>query len=44
MDFHPYGYETSIFTLVAPYEEAVRANKRFYPGQTSAAFPGYLNS
>ena len=20
MDFHPYGYETSIFTLVAPHE------------------------
>ena len=22
MDSHPYGYETSIFTLVAPHEEA----------------------
>ena len=22
MDFHPYGYETSIFTLGAPHEEA----------------------
>ena len=22
MDFHPYGYETSIFTLGVPHEEA----------------------
>ena len=44
-DFHPDGYETSIFTLGEPHEEAAnKTSPRFYPEQTSAAFPRYLNS
>ena len=48
MDFHPYGYETSHFhPRCAPWGSVGQANKtspRFYPGQTSAACPRYLNS
>ena len=34
MDFHPYGYETSIFTLGAPHEEVWGRQTKLYPGFT----------
>ena len=34
MDFHPYGYETSIFTLGAPHEEAQGRQTKLHPGYT----------
>ena len=48
MDFRPYGYETSIFTLYASHEKVqgwqTKLHLGFNPGQTSAAFPRYLKS
>ena len=34
MDSHPYGYETSIFTLCAPHEEVQDRQTKFHPGFT----------
>ena len=34
MDSHPYGYETSIFTLVAPHEETLGRQTKLHPGFT----------
>ena len=31
MDSHPYSYETSIFTLVAPHEEVQGRQTKLYP-------------
>ena len=32
MDSHPYGYETSIFTLSAPHEEVQGRQTKLHPG------------
>ena len=32
--FHPYSYETSIFTLAAPHEEVQSIQTKFHPGFT----------
>ena len=34
MDFHPYGYETSISTLGVPHEEVQGRQTKLYPGFT----------
>ena len=34
MDSHPYGYETSIFTLGAPHEEVQGRQAKLHPGFT----------
>ena len=34
MDFHPYGYETSIFTLGAPHELLQGRQTKLHPGFT----------
>ena len=34
IDFHPYGYETSILTLGVPHEEAWGRQIKLYPGFT----------
>ena len=34
MGYHPYNYETSIFTLGAPHEEAQGKQTKLYPGFT----------
>ena len=44
MDSQPYSHETLIFTLGALHEEVQGRQTKLHPGQTSAAFPRYLNS
>ena len=46
MDFHPYGLETSIFTLDAPHEQVQGRQTKLHPGFTQGKLvqlsPGIL--